>query len=103
MKYTNTLREILDDSMHKDLKIVTKVGTIHTGSLQCYGEFQLVISNNTSIIIDIKDIAVIEMLNCNLSSYAKHPDRGTWPDGDPRSSVDGVPEEGNRPNDILVT
>ncbi|MCK9458834.1 MAG: hypothetical protein M0R80_04280 [Proteobacteria bacterium] len=83
MKYTNALKDILEDSMHKHLKIVTKVGTIHDGFLQSYGEFQIIISNNTTSLINVKDIAVIEMLNCSLSSYERHWDRETWPDGIP--------------------
>jgi len=77
MKYTDTLNEFLEDAHHKYLRIVTKVGTINEGFLQSFGKEGILISDRSTTLIDVKDIASIEETWCTLSDYLKHPDRDT--------------------------
>jgi hypothetical protein len=72
MKYTEMLKDFLADYMFQHVKIVSKVGTVHEGYLQCYGDLQLVISDATSTILDLKDIATIEETSRNARSFAQH-------------------------------
>ena len=75
MKYTDTLNAFLEDAQNKHLRIVTKVGTISEGFLQTFGKDGILVSDRSTTLIDVKDIASIEETWCTLSDYLKHPDR----------------------------
>ena len=69
MKYTDVYREFLEDSIYEYVKVITKVGTVHQGFLQAYSDQGVIVSDDTTSFIDLKDIAVIELTNCSLSDY----------------------------------